>query len=69
MSTARRLARLLGRPSASWVADAALVLFVGGYIVPGALLELAELLAWVTGHGPTPHPYTPHDWSAVWPGS
>lgn len=44
------------------VADALLALFVAGYIIPGALLELVDLAAWMTGHGPARLPYPAPPW-------
>lgn len=44
------------------IANALLVLFVAGYIVPGAILELIDLAVWATGHGSARLPYPAPAW-------
>lgn len=41
------------------IADLLLILFVGGYIVPGAILVAADLVGWMVAGHRVPYPVPP----------
>lgn len=48
--------------TAARLANLALIVFVGGYIVPGAIMLGLELAAYILGLGPAKLPYPAPAW-------